>query len=572
MEIITTKNFKSVTGIQNNFLAQTTMQVLGLKQINSIYNECYHEDSQTFLAHIMQNLKLQIDIDPELLKRIPKTGAFITVSNHPFGAIDGILLLDLIQAIRPDFKVMGNQILKEIKPIADAIIQVDPFNKNTLSNLQGIKSSIVHLDKGKPLGIFPAGEVSSWSGFGKGIQDKEWEKSIIKLIKKSEVPVIPIYFHGKNSWLFNSLGLIHPSFRTYQLPREALNKKGVISIRIGKPISVRRQNRLKTVNEFRGFLRAKTYILGTDIQSSFVFKKSNPILKASPIISQTPQELIIYDLVQIPAKDKLFSSGSFDCFCTSVNQIPNIIREIGRLREISFRAVGEGTNKSIDMDHYDLYYKHLFLWDRENQKIVGAYRIGNGNEIMHEHGKSGLYLNSLFKISNELTAMLSNSLELGRSFVSAEYQKSSRALFLLWKGVLVYSSKIKGTQYLIGPVSISGRYNKTSKMLMGQFLTEHFFDSEIAQYIKPRKKVRFPYSITKPNLESLKGETLDDLDRIIDAIEPGQIKLPVLLKKYLKQKAKIVGFNTDPKFSNALDGFIVLKLADLDKTFVKDFS
>ena len=572
MEIVKTSAFKTASGIKNEFLAQTTMKILGLSQINSIYDKSYDDDPHIFLNKIKQNLNLKIDFDSELLDRIPKTGPFITVSNHPFGAIDGILLLDLIQSVRPDFKVMGNYLLKEITPISESIIKVDPFTKENGSNLTGIKNSLKHLSEGMPLGIFPAGQVSSWTGIRKGVQDKEWEDSVVKLIKKSKVPVIPIYFHGHNSVFFNTLGLVHPALRTFQLPREALNKKDVISVKIGKAISVKRQSRLVSLTEYKGFLRAKTYILGTDLRSKHIFKKRASFFKPKEIISETSKDLIIYDLVQIPSEDKLFSSGSFDCFCTTVDQIPNIIREIGRLREISFREVGEGTNKPVDMDHYDLYYKHLFIWDRENQKIVGAYRIGNGSQIVNEYGKSGLYINSLFKISDDLIPLLKSSTELGRSFVTSEYQKSSRALFLLWKGVLAYCLTSKDTEYLIGPVSISGRYNKTSKMLISQFVTEHYFDKDIAQHIRPRKKLRYPFKNVKTDLSTLKSETLDDLDKIIEDIEPINVKVPVLLKKYLKQKAKIVGFNRDPKFSNALDGFIVLKLSELDDAFVRDFS
>ena len=429
-----------------------------------------------------------------------------------------------------------------------------------------------HLNEGKPLGIFPSGQVSSWAGFGKGVRDKEWEKSVIKLIRKSRVPVIPIYFHGQNSWLFNGLGLIHPQLRTLQIPREALRKQGSIQVRIGKPIPVKRQDRLESLNEYRGFLRAKTYILGTDIKPKYFFQDQLPTVNQEAIAPETPVELIIQDIIQQQTNHKLFTNGEFECFFAPVKYIPNVIRKIGRLREVAFREVGEGTNKSIDIDHFDLHYKHLFIRDKAKLKIVGAYRIGNGKQIMTTHGKSGVYINSLFKISSELKPLLTASLELGRSFVTPEYQNSRKALFLLWRGVLAYAKTQQGIGYLIGPVSISNRYNKVSKLLISQFITQHFFNEEIAQYIKPRKRVRFKYGKTKFDLTNLHSETLEDLDKVIDDIEPSPIKLPVLLKKYLKQKAKIVGFNLDPKFNNELDGFIVVNLGDLETEFLQSFT
>ena len=572
MDLIPIHTFKSLSGIQNTFLAQSAMKLMGLHKVNSIYHECYHDQQEIFLDRIKTQLDLQLDFDVQILNHIPKTGPFITISNHPFGTIDGIILIDLIQSIRPDFKVMGNYLLTEIKPITKSIIEVDPFAKGATTSLSGIKSAMTHLKDGQPLGIFPAGEVSSWAGLGKGVQDKPWENSIIKFIKKSKVPVIPVYFHGQNSWVFNSLGMVHPLLRTIQLPRESLNKKHPISVRMGKPISVKWQNRFNSTQDFKGFLRAKTYVLGTELQSKHLFKKKLIYQKPKEILTETPKDLIIYDLVKIPSNDKLFSSGNFDCYCTPIDHIPNILREIGRLREITFREVGEGTNKPVDLDQYDLYYQHLFVWDRENQKIVGAYRVGNGEKIMTDYGKSGFYINSLFKISNELIPLLTASTELGRSFIVSEYQKSSRALFILWKGILAYSLKVENSQYLIGPVSISGRYNKVSKMLISDFVRKNYYNEEIAQYITPRKRFRFIPSFTKTNFDTLKSETLEDLDKVIEDIEPSQVKLPVLLKKYLQQKAKIVGFNRDPKFNNALDGFIVLKLSDLDLNFVKSLS
>lgn len=573
MDVIKIDKFKSLTGVKNNFLAQSAMKVLGLNKVNAIYNQSYHTDASIFLEQVKSNLELEIEFDPADLKNIPKEGPFITISNHPFGGIDGILLLELLLKVRPDFKVLGNYLLSNIEPIQDQIIQVDPFHPKDQINLSGIKQALIHISTNHPIGIFPAGEVSSWSGLRKGIIDKPWKKSIIKFIKRCEVPIIPIYFHGSNSVVFNGLGVIHPFLRTLQLPREAIKQgRGPIQIKIGKPISVKRQSKFTSNTQLGAFLRSKTYILGTGLKSKLFFKKKFFLKKPKSIIHPTPHQLIIYDLVQIPKEDKLFSVGPFDCFCTTIENIPNIIREIGRLREITFRDVGEGTNKELDIDQYDIYYKHLFVWEREKQKIVGAYRVGNGKQIMAEYGKAGFYICSLFKTRPELNPLLASSMELGRSFIVPEFQRSASALFMLWKGILYYTINNKECDYLIGPVSISGRYNKNSKMLIANYIIEHHFDEQLAEFVKPRKRVRFTRLNNKTNFNALNSETLEELDRVIEAIEPGKVKLPILLKKYLKQKAKIIGFNRDPQFNNALDGFLVLKLSDLNIEFVKGLS
>jgi hypothetical protein len=239
------------------------------------------------------------------------------------------------------------------------------------------------------------------------------------------------------------------------------------------------------------------------------------------------------------------------------------MNEIGRLREITFREVGEGTNQQMDIDEYDLYYNQLFIWDDENRKIVGAYRVGLGKEILNIYGIRGFYVQSLFRMNRKLFPVLRQSLELGRSFIITEYQKKPLPLFLLWKGILYFLIKNPEYRYLIGPVSISNRFSNFSKALIIKFIKEYYYDHKLSGYVRPRKG----FIVTDHNIDTdiliEESSDLNKFDNIIKDIETAQKNMPVLLKKYLKQNGRIIGFNIDPKFNNALDGLLILDLFDV---------
>jgi hypothetical protein len=255
---------------------------------------------------------------------------------------------------------------------------------------------------------------------------------------------------------------------------------------------------------------------------------------------------------------------NFDCYVVNSALIPNVLREIGRLREVTFRAVGEGTNKSIDLDEYDLYYDHLILWDREAQRIAGAYRIGNGTDIIARYGSKGLYTSSLFRMSVKMKPILSQCVELGRSFIVQDYQKHRLSLFLLWKGILFHLLANPRFRYIIGPVSISNSYQEVSKELIIQFIERNYFDRELAKFVEPKNAFRPKLkNIDTDALLEASSSDIKKMDKIIADIEPSSFTMPVLLKKYLQQNAKILAFNADPKFNNALDGLMLLDLQNL---------
>ena len=379
-------------GVFGTFFGWLLMKVFQISRLNKIYDKNKHLKDLEFLNAILDQLQIKFEIPDEDLKRLPKEGAYITISNHPLGGIDGVLLLKLMLEREPNFKIIANFLLHRIEPLKPYIMPVNPFenHKNAKSSVVGIKETLRHLSDGKPLGMFPAGEVSSYKD-GKLMVDKAWEEGAIKVIRKAQVPVVPIYFHAKNSRLFYLMSKIDPTMRTAKLPSEVFSQKDrVIKVRIGKSISVAEQNEHQTIEEYSEFLRKKTYMLANPFEKeSKLLSTPNLKLPKSPkkIVTAANQDKIILEVNALRTADcRLLQSKNYEVFFTKANKIPNVLHEIGRLREITFREVGEGTNESIDIDKYDQYYHHMFLWDEDAHVIAGAYRMGMGSEIFPKMG------------------------------------------------------------------------------------------------------------------------------------------------------------------------------------------
>lgn len=567
-------------GFVGTFLGWSLMKTLRISELNKIYDKNKHLEGTEFLNAILDEFQIKFEIPEEDLKRIPKEGAYITISNHPLGGIDGILLLKLMLEREPDFKIIANFLLHRIEPLKPYIMPVNPFenHKNEKSSVIGIKETLRHLSDNKPLGIFPAGEVSTYKD-DKIIVDKPWEEGAIKIIKKANVPVVPIYFHAKNSTLFYFLSKVNDTLRTAKLPSELLTqKKRTIKVRIGKPISVAEQNEhSSSVEEFGEFLRKKTYMLSNVFQkqTAKILNTQNIIPKTNKppkeIVTPANQDKIIEEIAELRTGDyRLLQSKNYEVFFVNAEKIPNILHEIGRLREITFREIGEGTNQSIDIDKYDQYYHHMFLWDEETQKVAGAYRMGLGSEIFPKYGIQGFYLQELFRFENELHDMMSKSIEMGRAFITSEYQQKPMPLFLLWKGIVHTTLRYPEHKYLIGGVSISDQFSDFSKSLMIEFMKSHYYDPYVAQYVHPKKE--YKVRLKDADKDFVFNETKADLnkfDKIIDEIEPENLRLPVLIKKYIKQNAKVVAFNVDPLFNNSVDGLMYIRIADLPESTVK---
>lgn len=564
-------------GVLGNLSGWLLMKLLKISTLNDIYDRNKHLSDVEFLNAILDEFQIKFEIPEEDLKRLPKEGAYITISNHPLGGIDGILLLKLMLEREPNFKIIANFLLHRIDPLKPYIMPVNPFenHKDAKSSVVGIKETLRHLSDGKPLGMFPAGEVSTYKD-GKLVVDKAWEEGAIKVIRKAQVPVVPIYFHAKNSRFFYLLSKLGSTFRTAKLPSELLTQKDrIIKVRIGKPISVNEQNEYKTLDEYREFLRKKTYMLANPYEKESKLIITTPSLKLpkSPkeIVVAGNHEKIVAEVNKLRgANARLLESKNYEVFFADANEIPNIIYEIGRLREITFREVGEGTNESTDIDKFDKYYHHMFLWDQETEKIAGAYRMGLGSEIFPKYGIEGFYLQELFRFEPELFDMMNKSIEMGRAFIIKEYQQKPMPLFLLWKGIVHTTLRYPEHKYLIGGVSISNQFSEFSKSLMIEFMKSNYYDPYVAQYIHPKKEYKVKLKDADKDFIFDEAESdLNKFDKIIDELEPGSLRLPVLIKKYIKQNAKVVAFNVDPLFNNAVDGLMYIRIADIPESTMK---
>tara|TARA_B100001079_G_scaffold97859_1_gene84121 strand:- start:146 stop:1948 length:1803 start_codon:yes stop_codon:yes gene_type:complete len=564
-------------GFLGTTVGWVVLRTTKLSRLNKEYQQRKNLKGVAFIDSILEGFEIQFDIPEKDLKRIPKSGPFITISNHPLGGIDGMILMKLLLEQREDYKIIANFLLHRLDPLRPYIMPVNPFetHKDAKSSVGGIKEAIAHLHEGHGLGMFPAGEVSTYKD-EKLIVDKPWEPVAMRLIQKAKVPVVPIYFHAKNSTFFYRLASMSDVLRTAKLPSEMLSqKRRKINVRIGNPISVEDQSEFKDLESFTAYLRRKTYMLANVFEKKKLFEKIPHTLKLpkapKKIATEMKSELMEAEVENCRELDKrLLISKNYEVFLAKREIIPNIVQELGRLREITFREIGEGTNNPVDLDPFDDYYYHLFLWDNETNKVAGAYRMGMGAEIFKDHGINGFYLQDLFRFEPELYKMMSKSIEMGRAFIIKEYQQKPMPLFLLWKGIVHCTLRFPEHKYLIGGVSISNKFSNFSKSLMIEFMRSNYYDPYVAQYIRPKKEFKVKLEDADKDIVFDKSEAdLNKFDKIIDEIEPENLRLPVLIKKYIKQNAKVVAFNVDPLFNNAVDGLMYIRIADLPESTVK---
>ncbi len=535
------------------------------EEINQLYSNTTKSNQNSFIDTLFQQLNIQIEIPENHLDNIPTEGPCIIVANHPFGALDGLAIIKKISKYRPDVKIMANFILQQVEPLSDYFIAVNPFeNSDIKKNKSGLRNCIEHIKNEGCLVIFPAGEVSSFEKRSlTSIADRKWQNSAIKLILKSKVPVVPVCFEGSNSFLFHFLGKINPQLRTLALPSELLKKKNhAVKIKIGKPISPDQLSFSDNPDIIGRYLRAKVYSLVSEVPvKKRFFTQPQLFIKRDKVIAEQENIKILQEEIQSIQENIVLQKAQFTVYLSKANKIPHLLNEIGRCREISFRAVGEGSGQARDLDEFDLYYYHLILWDHVENQLAGAYRIGVGSEILNYYGKKGFYLNTLFKFKNDFIPYLLKSVELGRSFVRPDYQKQRWPLLLLWQGIMLSVKNFPEVQYILGPVTLSNDYSKVSQKLIIQFLQKSYGDEQLSLAIAPRNKVKI--SRVKADIDSLLmpiEKEMKKLDALISEIEPQGKRLPVLYKKYLTQNAKILGFNRDPAFKNAVDALMLLDM------------
>lgn len=560
------KNALKVKGFAGNLLAGAVMRVLGLHKLNGIYKYIGEYQGIDFADKLIEHLNVTCDYIPQELDYLPKEGPFIIVSNHPFGAIDGVIMLSILGKRRPDIKILTNFILSYIRNLEGYFLPVNPFTDRPgmKSSLKGLKMAKEHLAAGGVLGLFPSGEVSSNANKEGVVKDIAWQDSIIKLIKGAEVPVVPIYFDGGNSKLFHLMGKVNPYLRTARLPRELINKKGrTISFRIGKPMQPAEFEEYVDIPTLGRYLWNRSYALEPNVIPSEAQKVTAAVQEeVAPHVDTVKLCMEIDSL-----KDKkLFEVGNYECYLADAEEIPHMMQEIARSREETFRAVGEGTNRSSDSDKYDTYYRHLILWDKVQKTFVGAYRLGMGSEIINKYGIDGFYTSTLFGYKEGFRPHLKKTMELGRSFVVPAYQKDPLALMLLIKGLMYVIIREPSVRYLIGPVSISAWYPYFYRSLMVHYLQKKQSIPELEEFVSPKKPFKADFCRVNPDdLVVGKMDSLERFDRFMFRLSNGAYRLPTLLKKYIKLNARILAFNVDPDFNYCVDGLIMLDVMDVPK-------
>ncbi len=535
----------------------------GLNQLDKFYAQrpagC---DTRQFLRFTLEVLGIDYQVIKGSLNNIPESGATVVVANHPLGCVEGVILAELLLTIRSDIQILANQYLKTVPELDSLFIGVDVFetDKARKANLQAMRQAHKHLEQGGLLLMFPAGEVSQLvDSKQRRLEDKEWSQSVSRLIKKHKAAAVPVYIEGHNSTRFYMAGKIHPLLRTVMLGRELLNKKQTcIDISISDPIHYKEMQHLCD-QQLVNYLRLNTYLLST--KKTLSRDKTNLDDTSQPIADRLPLVELLEDLEALPSSAHLLSLNEFDVYCTQSENIPSLMHEIGRLREKNFRQVGEGTGAALDVDEFDRDYLHLFIWDRERNEMVGAYRLGLVDKIMQSQGIAGLYSSTLFNYDPRFLENMGNAIELGRSVIDEYYQKSMAPLLLLWKGIGSYIHRNPQYTHLFGPVSISNDYSEQARRLLADTMTLHYYDNKQADLVVASNPLpTVPAQWNASLLTSLADLQL--LSRVIARIDEGK-GVPVLLRQYLGLNGKLVSFNVDPAFNDALDGLIVVDLHDV---------
>ncbi|CAH1596275.1 Acyltransferase family protein [Vibrio owensii] len=556
---------KTPFGIGENVAEWAT----GLNQLDKFYAQRpVNADTKTFLRFTLDILGIDYRIAHGSLDLVPKQGATVIVANHPLGCVEGVILAELLLMVRDDIQILANQYLKTVPELDQLFIGVDVFEgKDAVkSNMKALRAANKHLASGGLLLVFPAGEVSQLvDAKQQRLEDKAWSRSVSSLIRKNKATTVPVFISGQNSKRFYMAGRIHPLLRTLLLGRELLNKQAqTINLSFGQAIKFKELNTLND-DQVVSYLRLNTYLLNRETQS---VRPSSSSKRLSPIAAGLPVGELLEELNNLPKESKLLTSGEFDVYCTESQNIPSLLHEIGRLRELNFRQVGEGTGLAIDIDHFDHDYLHLFVWDRENQCLVGAYRLGLVDQLIEKRGVAGLYSRTLFNYDQRFIDQMGKSIEMGRSVIAQQYQKSMSALLLLWKGIATFVHQNPDYTHLFGPVSISNDYSDTARQLLAQSMTLHHYDNNCAEYVTPSNPLPEHHRDWNTSMLTALGD-LQLLSRVIARIDEGK-GVPVLLRQYLSLNGKLVCFNVDPAFNNALDGLITVDLRDVqEKTLAR---
>jgi putative hemolysin len=554
-------------------------KLLPLEQAHELYERVRHSADGFVLEGLLGEMNVDLRVDEADVRHIPKKGPVVVVANHPYGMLDGVVLGVLLARVRPDVKVMTNFLLEGVPELEEYCIFVDPLHtvRSAERNRRALKQAVQWLRQGGVLAVFPAGEVSHWQMPQGAIADPQWNDTAARLIRKTGAVALPVYFCGRNSLGFQLMGMIHPRLRMAFLLQEFLQQSGKsVALRVGSAIPADAIANISGDRAATAYLRWRTYLLAQrgkkQIKLPVALRSVLPVKSGEPITPALPRELLLCDIQALPEKRCLIENAEFGVYAAQAPEIPHLLREVGRLREITFRAVGEGTGRRADLDGFDRYYWHLLLWNKAKSELVGAYRAGNTAEIIAEHGVSGLYTSTLFRYGERLFEKMGPALELGRSFVRPEYQRQYAPLLLLWKAIARFVILRPETPVLFGAVSISNTYNRASRELIYSFFEARKQRDALADLVTPRQAFRTG-RLRNWDCRAV-CRVLRDLDELSESIADVEIDgkgLPILLKQYAKVGGKLLGFNVDRKFSDVLDGLVLVDLRETEPAVLERY-
>jgi len=542
-------------------------KLFAFDELWQLYQAARREGQPRAVERLLALLAIGYHLDPAEIEYIPRSGPVLAVANHPFGLLDGALLDVLLPQVRPDVRILANSFLEGLPELRERCIFIDPFgHKDAVpENARALRECLAWLRRGGMLVAFPAGEVAHPEWGSETPADPPWNPVIGRIAKLAGASALPIFFKGSNSVAFQLAGTLHPALRTVSLPRELLNKRGQrVAIRIGRPVSSATLESLSSGHEAIEYLRCRTYLLDTPERAgagvASILPQFRTAKKCAPVPAAPWSDALAAEIGQLAPERKLCESGELAVYLGNRSELPQVVREIGRLREVAFRGAGEGTGRSLDLDRFDRYYQHLVLWDQSGKRVVGAYRLGPTPDILPRYGVGGLYTSTLFRYGPELFEEIGPAIELGRSFIRPECQKQYAPLFLLWRAIARYAASRPECPRLFGGVSISNAYHPVSRHLIVKFL-EARRAGHAARFVTPRT----PYQpdgrlLRRTGVLSSVPDNIDELSNLVASLERDGKGLPILLKQYLKAGGRVLGFNVDRGFSHVLDALIMVDL------------
>ncbi len=572
-EILLPQSFQRIPGPVLGALKKLT----GFESLNALYRVAHTDASRPpaeFAERALAALGATCEIDPKDQLKIPHEGPCLIVANHPYGLLEGILLTALLSRVRPDFRFLANGLLAAVPEIKGLVIPVDVFSggeRAAFSNRKPLADAVSWLRNGGMLVVFPAGIVSSWDWRQNSVIDPQWNRAVARIASLTKSPVLPLYFAGRNSIPFQLMGMIHPILRTMRLPAEFANKRGVrFEVRVGSIVKPKELAEQGGPDAQTAYLRSRTYLL------AFRQKSVAPTVRhattgavIAPGIDASEMEV---EIAKLDEKQLLDRSGDYDVYVARTRQIPAVLTEIGRLRETTFRLAGEGTGRSTDLDSFDSYYDHIFVWQRTKRELVGAYRLTRTTPVLEWRGIGGLYTSTLFRYSADFFKRIGPAIELGRSFVRPEYQKEYAPLMLLWKGIAKYVSLHPTFPVMFGAVSISNDYSAAARQLMVEYLAWQTQRDPLRFMVRPRRPFRAP-TLAATELKNLArcAGSLDGLSSAVGEVEADGRGIPVLLRQYAKLGGRVLTFNVDNDFAGALDGLMLTDLRTADAMALKKY-